>query len=118
MIKSIITSSPWLLVTNGNPGTPYISPSSTNPATGMMRYNGQDIEVYDGSYWQRLSSHAIVDLNGAANSAIAWAQNKMYEESRIKELAANNETIADALAKYELAAEQLKVVLTLTAQPK
>ena len=38
----------------------------------------------------------------------------MAEETRIKELAAKSVTVADALAKYELAQEQLKMVLTLT----
>lgn len=38
----------------------------------------------------------------------------MAEESRIKELAKKNVTIADAYAAYEEAAEKLKVVLTLT----
>jgi len=119
MIKSITSTSPHIVITDGYPGGPYVSPSSSNPATGMLRYNGQDIEVFDGSMWQRITTgHTTVNLNQIANEAIAWAQRKMYEEAHIKELAAKNVSIADALARYELAADQLKVVLTLTEENK
>jgi hypothetical protein len=53
-------------------------------------------------------------LSGAAISALDWATKKMHEETKIRELAAKNVTVADALARYELAQEQLKMVLTLT----
>ena len=119
MIKSITSTSPWLAVADGFPGAPYISPSSSNPATGMMRYNGQDIEVFDGSVWQRISNgHTSITMSPVATDILVWAQKKMYEEAHIKDLASKNVTIADALSKYEQAAEQLKVVLTLTDQPK
>jgi hypothetical protein len=87
-----------------------------NPLSGALWFNGQDIQVYNGTAWQNVTATppATITMNQVATDAITWAQKKMYEESHIKELAAKNVTIADALAKYELAAEQLKVVLTLT----
>ena len=117
MIKGITSSSPYINVANGQPGSPYITPSSINPATGMLRMNGQYLEAFDGSNWvQVANAYADISLNGAAITALDWCQKKMAEESRIKELAAKNVTVADALARYEEAQEQLKVVLTLTDQ--
>ena len=76
--------------------------------------NGNNCEVYNGSMWLSFGSSAEVSLSGAAISALDWCHKKMAEETRIKELAAKNVTVADALAKYELAQAQLKMVLTLT----
>jgi hypothetical protein len=39
---------------------------------------------------------------------------KMAEEAQIKELAAKHPTVADALAAFEKAREQLDIVATLT----
>lgn len=105
----------YLHVDNGYTSNPYISPNVNNPMTGMMRMNGSMMEVFDGTSWLSISMNvATVSLSGVAISALDWAQKKMHEETRIKELAAKNVTIADALAKYEAAQEQLKMVLTLT----
>lgn len=104
----------YLTVNSSGTGNPYVYPDANNPATGMIRMNGNQIEVYNGSSWLMFGLNAEVSLNGAAINALDWANKKMQEETRIKELAAKNVTIADALAKYELAQEQLKVVLALT----
>lgn len=82
----------------------------------MIRMNGNNMEVFNGSTWIQFGSTAEVSLNATAIAALDWCQKKMVEESRIKELATKNVTVADALAKYELAQEQLKVVLALTEQ--
>jgi hypothetical protein len=117
MIKGINSSGPYINVSNGMPGSPYITPRDNNPAIGMVRMNGQSLEAFDGSGWISIANtYADVSLNGAAITALEWCQKKMAEESRIKELAAKNVTVADALAKFEQAQEQLKMVLTLTDQ--
>lgn len=99
---------------SGYNGNPYVSVDHSNPATGMIRMNGNNMEVFNGSGWLTFGTSAEVSLTGAAISALDWCQKKMAEETRIKELAAKSVTVADALAKYELAQEQLKMVLTLT----
>jgi hypothetical protein len=76
--------------------------------------NGNHCEVYNGSNWLAFGSSAEVSLSGAAISALDWCHKKMAEETKIRELASKNVTVADALAKYELAQEQHKMVLTLT----
>lgn len=114
MINSIYSNTSGYLHVAGHNNSPYIYPDMNNPATGMIRMNGNNCEVYNGSMWIQFGSTAEVSLSGAAISALDWCQKKMAEESRIKELAAKSVTVADALAKYELAQEQLKMVLTLT----
>ena len=115
MLKSLHSNSAYLDVQGGNPGSVYINLSSVNPATGAVRVNGQDMEVFDGNQWQRFGgSYASVSLNNAAIQALDWCQRKMIEEAKIKELAEKNVTVADALEKYNQAKEQLEVVLRLT----
>ena len=80
----------------------------------MIRMNGTNMEVFNGSGWLSFGTSAEVSLTGAAINALDWVHKKMHEETKIKEIAAKNVTVADALAKYELAQEQLKIVLTLT----
>lgn len=114
MINNIHSSTSGYLNVGGYNNNPYVSPSLNNPATGMIRMNGNNLEVFDGSGWISFGTNAEVSLTGAAISALDWASKKMHEETRIKELAAKNVTVADALARYEAAQEQLKMVLTLT----
>jgi hypothetical protein len=98
--------------------TPYISPNSNNPATGMIRMNGNNYEVFDGSNWIMFGGYTNISLNGAAISALDWCQKKMIEEAKINELAARSPTVADALAAYNDAKSKLEVVLTLTDEQK
>lgn len=115
MINSIYSGNggAYLQVSGFN-NNPYVSVDHNNPITGMIRMNGNNMEVFNGSGWLSFGTSAEVSLTGAAISALDWCHKKMAEESRIKELAAKSVTVADALAKYEEAQEQLKVVLTLT----
>ena len=102
------------LQVNGYNNNPYVSVDHNNPVSGMIRMNGTNMEVYNGSSWITFGTTAEVSLTGAAISALDWCHKKMAEETKIRELAAKSVTVADALARYELAQEQLKVVLALT----
>ena len=116
MINSVYSSSGQYLNVNGYNNNPYVSIDHNNPISGMIRMNGSNFEVYNGSGWITFGTTAEVSLTGQAISAIEWATKKMNEETKIKELAAKNVTVADALARYEQAQEQLKMVLTLTEE--
>jgi len=114
MIKTI-NAGPYIEVQGGYASSQYVNMSSNNPASGQVRFNGTNMEVYDGNMWTQIQmNYPTVGLNGTAVSALEWAQKKMNEEAKIKEIAATNITVADALARYEEAQEQLKMVLTLT----
>ena len=114
MINNINTNSAGYLFVNTNGNRPYVNPNQSNPLQGMIRLNGSNMEVFDGNSWNGILTYAEISLSGSAISALDWANKKMVEESRIKDLAAKNVTVADALARYEQAQEQLKMVLTLT----
>lgn len=114
MINSIYSTTSGYLNVGGHHNNPYVSIDQNNPISGMIRMNGSNFEVYNGSGWLTFGTTAEVSLTGQAISALDWATKKMHEETRIKELASKNVTVADALAQYELAQEQLKMVLTLT----
>jgi len=115
MIKGLTASSPYINVQGGQPGSIYVNLSSVNPATGTVRVNGQDLEVFDGNGWQRFAAnYADVSLNQEAVRALDWVREKMEQETRIRELAAKNPVVADALRRFEEAQEQLEMVLTLT----
>lgn len=114
MINNIYSNTGGYLNVSGSNSNPYVSPNANNPLIGMTRMNGSHFEVFDGNSWLSFGTSAEVSLTGAAISALDWCHKKMAEETKIRELAAKNVTIADALARYELAQEQLKTVLTLT----
>jgi hypothetical protein len=114
MINSIYTGTGNYLNVSGYNNNPHVSPDHNNPSTGMIRMNGSSFEVFTGTSWMTIGASAEVSLNSAAISALEWCHKKMAEETRIKELAATSVTVADALARYEAAQEQLKMVLTLT----
>ena len=118
MIKSI-TPGTGITVNNGHSSWPSFynnSASNSNTLVGQMRYNGsaQCIEVYDGMTWLSMTtSFPTVDLASHVQAVVNWAQIKMAEEARIKELAAKHPSVADALAAVAKAEEQVKIVAAL-----
>ena len=117
MIKSIHSSSPFITVSGGNPGSTYIGNYSNNaPGVGNMRYNpnSQNIEVYDGSTWIILSAHHTnINLSDEAVSLLQWARQKRDEEIEIEKLVLTNSTIKDLVTQIKDKQEQIKVVQTL-----
>jgi hypothetical protein len=117
MIKSIHSSSPFLTVSGGNPGSTYIGNYSTNaPGVGNMRYNpnSQNIEVYDGSTWIILSAHHTnINLSDEAVSLLQWARKKRDEELEIERLAQTSPVINDLVNQIKDKEEQIRVVQTL-----
>jgi hypothetical protein len=117
MIKSIHSSSPFLTVSGGNPGSTYIGNYSTNaPGVGNMRYNpnSQNIEVYDGSTWIILSAHHTnINLSDEAVSLLEWARKKRDEDLERERLAQTNPVIKDLINQVKEKQEQIKIVQTL-----
>ena len=115
MIKSIHSSSPFLTVSGGNPGSTYIG-NFNGTGVGNMRYNpnSQNIEVYDGSTWVILSAHhSTINLTPEAVSLLEWARKKRDEELELERLAETNSTIKDLVMQIKDKQEQIKVVQTL-----
>lgn len=113
MIKNI-TGGPGINVQGGTPSMTYISPGSQS--AGILRYNPNsgNIEVYDGLAWLTLSTgYANIDLAPHVQAVVAWAQGKMAEETRLRQLAEKHPVVADAIAAVAHAQEQLDIVTTL-----
>ena len=116
MIKSI-TSGNGIQVDSGYASFPYINQNSNNPLTGMLRINGNDMQVFDGSGWINIGgAYPTVSINGAAYSAIQWAQQKMAEEANVKKLAERHPAVADAVNTINEAYDKLKVVVALVEE--
>ena len=118
MIK-IINVGAGLSIQNGHSTWPSFynnSASNSNTLVGQMRYNGsaQCIEVYDGMTWLSMTtSFPTVDVAPHVQAVVNWAQIKMAEESRIRELAAKHPAVADALEAVAKAEEQVRIVAAL-----
>ena len=118
MIKAINTG-PGLKVDNGYTNWPSFynnSASNNNTLVGQVRYNGsaQCMEVYDGMTWLSISAaFPMVSLTPDVQAVVTWAQEKMSEESRLKELAKSNPILQDALEALRRAEEQVKIVAAL-----
>jgi hypothetical protein len=85
MIKGL-QGSAHVVVTGGNTSVPYVNSNMNNPITGMMRINGTDLQVFDGSSWLSMStSYATVALSPTTEEAINWVKRKMQEEKDLHE---------------------------------
>lgn len=114
MIKSISAGN-GIEVTGGYPSMPYVNTNTTNPMQGMLRLNGNDMQVFDGTSWIMIGgSYPTIALNGAAQSAINWAIAKMNEEATLKELAKKHPAVAEAVEKVTKTMDELKVIVALT----
>ena len=115
MIKSVYANGPFLRAetTGVIYSTPYINTGT--PSSGMVRYNNQQLEVYDGSSWHTIGGNGqvMLSLDHHAEQAIIWAQEKMQEERDLKELASRHPAIADAVNKLKDAEDELKVITAL-----
>lgn len=121
MIKSI-TAGSGISVQNAHTNWPTFynnSTSSNNTLVGQVRYNGagQYLEVYDGMNWLTMGSgYPTIELSPHVQAVVNWAQIKMAEESRLKELAAKHPTVADALEAVRRAEEQVQIVAALVQE--
>ena len=96
---------------------PFVSYNPTNPAQGMLRINGSDMEVFDGNSWTKIFlSNANVGLSGPADSAINWAIKKMEQEKAWEELANKNQAVKLALENLEQGRRQLEITANLARE--
>lgn len=81
---------------------PYLN--TTQPMTGMIRVNSNlgRTEVYDGQNWVQYGADAHVDLSETAKKTLSWAQEKMLEEHRLKELMSRHPSLKDLHDKFEM----------------
>ena len=106
-----------ITVSGGNTALPYVGPNTSNPMTGMLRINGTEMEVFNGTSWQMLStSYATVSLDQEVLDLIHWARTKRNEEKEFLALAQSNPAVKNALDAVERAKEQLKIIKDLSIE--
>ena len=116
MIKGL-QSITGITVSGGNTALPYVGPNSNNPMTGMIRINGTEMEVFNGSGWQMLStSYATVGLDQDVLDIVQWARKKRDEELAWESLAKDNRAVKIALDNLEQARRQLNITAKLARE--
>ena len=84
-------------VSAGNTALPYVGPNASNPMTGMLRINNTNMEVFNGSSWQQLStSYATVSLDQEILDVIQWARTQRTLERNRAVLIENNPALEKA----------------------
>ena len=116
MIKGLMGTT-GITVGGGNTALPYVGPNIQNPMTGMMRINGTEMEVFNGSSWQMLStSYATVGLDQDVLDIVQWARKKRDEEMMWQSLAKDNKAVKIALDNLEQARQQLDITSKLARE--
>jgi hypothetical protein len=96
MIRNI-TGGPGVIVNGGNNVSPYINQNINNPMQGMIRLNGSDFQVFDGSGWQQLATaYPSVSLDGETQDLLQWARTQRQLDLNRKFLIENNPALAKA----------------------
>jgi len=95
-----------ITVSGGNTSLPYIGPNASNPAQGIIRINGTDFEVFNGTAWQLLpSSYATVSFDQDTKDLLMWARTQRQLELNRATLIENNPALENAY-RAVLRAEQ------------
>jgi hypothetical protein len=106
-----------LTVQGGNTALPYVGPNIQNPMTGMMRINGTEMEVFNGSSWLMLStSYATVGLDQDTLDIIHWARKKRDQELEHERMAKEHPAVQYALTAVKRAEEQLVLIANLSKE--
>jgi hypothetical protein len=102
MIKGL-TGSAHVVVSGGNTSVPYVNSNANNPMQGMMRINGSDLQVFDGSNWLSMStSYATVGLSPTTEEAIDWVKRKMQEEKNLHERMKQHPGLKQAYEQFKI----------------
>jgi hypothetical protein len=110
MIKGLMGTT-GVTVSGGNTSLPYVAPSSTNPLTGMIRIHNTELEVFNGSNWQTISSsYATVSLDQEILDVIQWARVQRTMAMNRLTLAQNNPALMKALEAVKRAEDNFEIL--------
>lgn len=110
MIKGIMGNG-GVIVSGGNTSLPYIGSNMNNPIQGMIRINGTDMEVFNGTGWQTLStSYATVGLDQDAQDLLTWARTQRQLDLDRKTLIKNNPALAKAYEAVKRAEDNFDIL--------
>jgi hypothetical protein len=110
MIKGLMGQT-GITVSGGNTSLPYVAPNSSNPMTGMLRINMTELEVFNGTNWQQVStSYATVALDQEVLDVIQWARVQRTIALNRMTLAQNNPALMKALEAVKRAEDNFDIL--------
>jgi hypothetical protein len=110
MIKGLMGTC-GVTVSGGNTALPYVGPNANNPMTGMIRINNTELEVFNGSSWQQISSsYATVSLDQEILDVIQWARVQRTMALNRMTLAQNNPSLMKALEAVKRAEDNFELL--------
>jgi hypothetical protein len=110
MIKGLMGNQ-GVTVSGGNTALPYISSNANNPIQGMIRINMTELEVFNGSNWQQISSsYATVSLDQETQDLLSWARAQRTMQLNRLTLAQNNPAMLKALEAIKRAEENFELL--------
>ena len=110
MIKGIMGNQ-GVVVNGGNTSVPYVNQNNSNPMQGMIRVYGSDMQVFDGSNWQILStSYATVSLDAETQDLLQWAKAQRTMAMNRLTLAQNNPALLKALEAVKRAEDNFEIL--------
>jgi hypothetical protein len=110
MIKGL-TSGTGINVQGGLTSFPYVPMNSNNPISGMLRVNGQDMQVFDGSSWITLgASYATVELNGETQAILQWAREQRDKQQKREQRIQSNPALKNAYEAIRRAEENYDIL--------
>ena len=111
MIKSLTSTTPYILVSGGNTPPTYINHHHGALGVGDLRFNtaGQFLEVYDGSSWHQIyQNHANVGLSPEAVELLDWTKEKKFEERNLQQLMDKHPGLKDIHEKFKIMLELVR----------
>lgn len=110
MIKNL-TGITGVTVTGGSTSMPYINMNPNNPLTGMLRINGSDMQVFDGSTWINMgTAYASVGLDQDVLDLVQWARTQRTMSLNRMTLAQNNPALMKALEAVKRAEDNFELL--------
>ena len=115
MINGIVQHGKYMYIHGGHAGGPYVN--MNNPSAGMVRYDGNNLQVYDGTSWLTLTgSSASVGMNPVAEEAIDWVRQQMEKEKQLFDLAKKSKSVSIALENLNKAKAELELIAILAKE--
>ena len=110
MIKGLMGTQ-GVIVSGGDTSLPYVGPNANNPMNGMLRINNTNIEVFNGSSWQQIStSYATVSLDQDTQDLLQWARAQRTMALNRMHLAQNNPALMKILTRIKKAEDDFELL--------
>ena len=118
MIKGL-NGTTGITITGGNTSMRYVNYNSENPMQGMLRVNGSDLQVFEGTSWVTMStSYATVSLDQEVLDVIQWARTQRTIAMNRLTLAQNNPALMNALEAVKRAEDNFEILAKFVEHDK